>query len=468
MPRRHETEPNFENVYEARALLDAVHSAAGEAPLTDRQQSQWDAASAYLEAVEERGREMIERVAADPRLIDGPPGLQGDRAGSSLRDTAMRHLDAAVRADEMPAEAAGRVEAMMGAQEHRSLAQRWAAAGSDPAYTRAFMKALSGPQGHLLWTPQESDAFRQVEAVRAELRGMGVGTGAAGGFQIPVIIDPAIRISSDGSISPIRELAEVRKEIGHEFRPVTSAHVTNTWTPEAQEVSDGSPTLASPVIKSFKSTSFVPFSFEYETAAYGGALGDLQRLLVDGYDQLTAQSFWDGNGTTEPQGLWTGINGSSSELAPATAETFDAAVDPYAVQNALPPRFQPGAVWMAALPTINKLSEAETANGSTRYPQVGEVESVLLRKRLHENSTMPGTDGIDPAVTAANPVLAYGNLKRAYTIVDFAGSTVELVPHLFGDANRPTGQRGLLLWARVGAGVVIDNAVRVLNVATAV
>jgi HK97 family phage major capsid protein len=298
------------------------------------------------------------------------------------------------------------------------------------------------------------------------MRAMQAGINASGGFQIPVVIDPAIRISSDGSISPIRQLAEVRREIGQEFRPVTSAHVTNQWTAESVEVPDNSPTLASPSIKSFKTTSFVPFSFEYETASYGGAISDLTRLLVDGYDQITAEAFLNGNGSTQPQGLWTGLDGTASELSPAVAETFNTNVDPYTVQNTLPPRFQADAVWLADIATINKLSEAETSNGAPRYPRVGDAEPVLLRKRLHEYSNMRGVSDVNAAATADNPILIYGDIRRCYTIVDFAGSTVELVPHLVGANRRPTGERGLLLWSRVGAGVVIANAARVLNVAT--
>jgi HK97 family phage major capsid protein len=318
----------------------------------------------------------------------------------------------------------------------------------------------------LLWTPQEAEAYRRVEAVRAEMRAMQVGTGATGGFQIPTVIDPAIRISSDGSISPIRQLASVRQEIGHEFKPVTSAHVTNQWTAESTEVPDNSPTLASPTIKSFKSTSFVPFSFEYQTASFGGAIADLTRLLVDGYDQLSNEAFLNGNGTTAPQGLWTGLDGTASELSPAVAETFNANVDVYSVQNALPPRFQRNAAWLMDLATINKISEAETANGAPRYPNIGDANPVLLRKPVHEWSNMRSSADINANQTADNPVLIYGDIRQTYTIVDFAGSTVELVPHLVGANRRPTGERGLLLWSRVGAGVVIANAARVLNVAT--
>jgi HK97 family phage major capsid protein len=452
---------------EAREVLAEIHASAEGRDLDPAEQAEWTRATSYLEAAEAREAELKRRYFAGELGVDGPVGGTHRRTpGGETRDIAMRYLERAVTDGTLPAKAAERVEALMGARENGSLAARWAAAGSNPNYVSAFFKALSGERGHLLWTPQEADAYRRVETVRAEMRAMQVGAGASGGFQVPTVIDPAIRISSDGSISPIRQLASVRQEIGHEFKPVTSAHVTNQWTAESVEVPDNSPTLASPTIKSFKSTSFVPFSFEYQTASFGGAIADLTRLLVDGYDQLSNEAFLTGNGTTAPQGLWTGLDGTASELSPAVAETFNANVDVYGVQNALPPRFQRNAAWLMDLATINKISEAETANGAPRFANIGDANPVLLRKPVHEWSNMRSTADINAAQTADNPVLIYGDIRQTYTIVDFAGSTVELVPHLVGANRRPTGERGLLLWSRTGAGVVIANAARVLNVAT--
>ncbi|MBQ0863379.1 MULTISPECIES: phage major capsid protein [Streptomyces] len=445
---------------EMRSRLEEIHDRAGNRPLDEDEQREWDQLVTLARAVENN-------------YFDRPIGNdRRHRYGHGLRDTTMRNIEHAMQDStaELDADSAERIERMLkpvAAGDPEPFANRFLAASSDPAYLGAFMKGLSGERGHLLWTAGEAEAYRRVEQVRSELRAMSAGTTTTGGFQIPTVIDPAIRISSDGSISPLRQLAEVRQEVGHVFRPVTSAHVTNEWTAEHAEMSDGTPTLASPSITAMKSTSFVPFSFEYQSAAFGGAVQELTMLLQDGLDQLTAEAFLNGNGTTQPQGLWTGLNGTASELSPAVAETFNTADDVYATQNQLPPRFQPNAVWLAGLPTINKLSEAETTNGAPRYPHVGDQSPVLLRKRLYEYSNMRGVSDIDTAVTADNPVLIYGDIRQTYCIVDFAGSSVELVPHLFGDNNRPTGERGVILWARTGAGVVIANAARAMNVATA-
>ena len=46
------------------------------------------------------------------------------------------------------------------------------------------------------------------------------------------------------------------------------------------------------------------------------------------------------------------------------------------------------------------------------------------------------------------------------------GSQIEIVQHLVGSNRRPTGQRGAWLWMRYGSDSVVDNAFRMLNVAT--
>jgi HK97 family phage major capsid protein len=89
----------------------------------------------------------------------------------------------------------------------------------------------------------------------------------------------------------------------------------------------------------------------------------------------------------------------------------------------------------------------------------------LLSRAMNELSNMDGS--INPAATETNYPLAYGDFGAGMVIVDRIGSTLELVPHLFGPNRRPTGQRGALLWFRTGADVVIPDAFRLLSIPTA-
>lgn len=54
-----------------------------------------------------------------------------------------------------------------------------------------------------------------------------------------------------------------------------------------------------------------------------------------------------------------------------------------------------------------------------------------------------------------------GDFSR-FVIIDRIGLTIELIPHIVGTNHRPTGQRGLFAYWRVGSKVVDAGAFRAL------
>ena len=88
---------------------------------------------------------------------------------------------------------------------------------------------------------------------------------------------------------------------------------------------------------------------------------------------------------------------------------------------------------------------------------------MLLGRGMFENSNMDAA--VNAAATEANYLAILGDWNQ-YVIADRVGSTVEIVQHLVGDNGRPTGERGMWLWGRVGANAVVTSAFRMLNVAT--
>jgi hypothetical protein len=49
---------------------------------------------------------------------------------------------------------------------------------------------------------------------------------------------------------------------------------------------------------------------------------------------------------------------------------------------------------------------------------------------------------IDAAATANNSMAVYGDIAKAFFIVDRVGFTLEIIPNLIGANQRPTGERG--------------------------
>jgi HK97 family phage major capsid protein len=138
--------------------------------------------------------------------------------------------------------------------------------------------------------------------------------------------------------------------------------------------------------------------------------------------------------------------------------------DIYAVQNALPPRFQLRASWNANLSIINTLRQMETTNCALKFPGLQDNPAMLLGRTMYENSNM---DGMFDAARHGEQLPAAVRVFENFVVVDRLGSTLELVPHLVGSNRRPTGQRGALLWFRTGSNVVVPQAFRLLNIATA-
>jgi predicted phage gp36 major capsid-like protein len=138
----------------------------------------------------------------------GQAALAGDRDQNGDHRTigefgeARRTIDTAARSGLLPDHAAEKATQLVeqGSTRDRSLAARWAVAAGDPNYLTCFAKLLTAPtRGHLLWNEREQAAYRHAAEVQSELRAMSL-TDASGGFMVPLTVDPAIMLTSSGSI----------------------------------------------------------------------------------------------------------------------------------------------------------------------------------------------------------------------------------------------------------------------------
>jgi HK97 family phage major capsid protein len=285
-------------------------------------------------------------------------------------------------------------------------------------------------------------------------------TSNAGGYMVPLTLDPSIILTSAGSINPLRRISRVVQTVSNTWQGVSSAGVTAEWKAEAAQAADASPTLANPSVPVYFGDAFVPYSFEVgmDAASFEQELG---KLLVDAADQLMATAYTTGSGTGQPTGIITALTGTGSEINAATDDAF-AKADVYTIQNALPARFSANAQWCANLSIINTMSQFETTNGARLFPELSDGR--LLNRPINELSNMDGTVTTTGAVS--NFVLLYGDFSN-FVIVDRIGTTIELVPHLVGANMRPTGQRGALMWFRTGSDSVNDNAFRMLDAQSA-
>lgn len=254
-------------------------------------------------------------------------------------------------------------------------------------------------------------------------------------------------------------LARVETITTDSWKGVSSAGVTWSFDAEAAEVSDDSPTLAQPVVNVHKAQGFIPFSIEVQ-GDYPGFASEMQTLLVEGYSELLVQKFTTGSGSGEPTGLVTALDANTNVEVDVTTSNQLGADDVYGLWDALPIRYRPDATWMSSVSIMNQIRQLGTnagANFSVNITQ--ETIPRLFGHTYAENDYMDDFSVVEGATQAE--ILIVGDFS-GYLIAQRAGMSVELVPHLFGASNRPTGQRGLYSWARVGGNSINDLAFRLL------
>lgn len=334
--------------------------------------------------------------------------------------------------------------------DDRSTIARMALATSSPEYLRAWSKMARG-QAHMI-SPDEQRALERAMSL----------TDTQGGYLVPFQLDPTIILTSDGSKSQIRQAARKVVATGDVWNGVSAGAVSWRWATEASEAGDNAPTFGQPTVPVYRADGFVPISIE-ALQDEANVTTEVGRLLAEGKDILEAEAFATGSGSNQPTGLVTALAGTSSEVAPTTAETF-AVADIYKMEESLPARYRMNASWVANKRIYNLVRQFDTQGGAQMWERIGNGQpNELLGYPALESEDMDGS--WDATATANNYVLAYGDMSN-YVIADRIGMTIEFIQNLVGANRRPTGQRGWFAYYRVGADVVNEAGLRLLNLAT--
>jgi HK97 family phage major capsid protein len=302
-------------------------------------------------------------------------------------------------------------------------AARYASVLADVNYHTAWLKVVRDPaRGQAEWTPEEQAAVSRVSAIS---RAMAESPGSAGGYIVPLYVDPAIVITGTGAAAAIRSVANVKTITTQTYNGATAGQVTASVLAENAAFPDGTPALAQVQIPTYKLGAYVPASFEaYEDIA--DLAQDVSMLFTDAKANLEASLFVTGTGTAQPKGVLTAVSAvTASRVSPATGGTL-AAADIFTVHAALPPRFResPSArrAWLANVGVIDKVRQFGTSNVYYAFT-VNATEgapAALVGDTLIEASPMSSS------ITTGQDVLLYGSFDRYY-IIDRVGPTVEFI-----------------------------------------
>lgn len=423
-----------------RGLLDEIEQLEEREALAERAFAVADRGGRHISPGDDRGAPNA-GSRDDPFDLDSmriSPFADPEQVAGQLRGRARTAVE---RMEDVDDEHRQRITDLLNrADEHGNLARRVLQCGS-PAYERAFSSYLAG-------RPLDND----------ESRALSVGTDSEGGFAVPVQLDPTIILTSDGSVNPVRGLARQVTITTKEWQGVTSTGASASYAAEGAEATDDAPALArgGPVTPQ-RAHMFVPFSYEVEQD-WGMMRQELSTVIQEAKEDLEATQFVTGDGVApNPQGVVTGLTASET-VSTATAGTF-AAADVYSVENALPSRFRTRAQWIFNKTVGNDIRQFASSDGHDLWERIGAgMPPLVLGYPRNEATAMSSS-----STTTGNNILLLGDF-RYYLIVDRVGMSIELVPHVFGANQRPTGERGIYAFWRNSGDVIAPNAFRRLQV----
>jgi HK97 family phage major capsid protein len=317
-------------------------------------------------------------------------------------------------------------------------------------YRSAFAKAVTSPAP--AWTAEEARAI-------AEFRAMSGGVDTAGGFGVPVLIDPSIILTSGAAAAPVLDLARIVTITTDEWKGVSSAGVSWSYDDEGTQVSDDAPTLAQPTVPVYTARGFIPYSLEVGED-YPSFAAEMRRLLDAGYIDLVAQQTITGSGSSSPTGIFTALDANTNVEVIVTTDGAFGAVDLLKVWKSLPERYRGSATWIMSTDVENEV-RSFSANSQGSFYTINLAEGGignLFGRPVRTTDYAPEFTG----TTGAANILVVGDFSN-FLVAQRAGMSLELVPHLFGANGRPTGQRGWFAYARHGFDSVNDLGFRILQ-----
>lgn len=376
------------------------------------------------------------------------------KAGNTMRDQTLEMVDDLYR-DTFSSDALDHIDRLV-RDDEAGLESGYLLAAGQPAYASAFAKLVRAkPNTNAGLTEEEAFAFSEVERMD-RLRAMGSGT-TAGGYAVPISLDPTVTLTSDGTLNPFRQIADVQTIPGNTWQGVSSDGVSAAFTAEGTEAADGAPTFAQPTCTLRRAQCFVPFSIEIGED-FAALQFELNRMFSDAKDQLEAGEFLTATGTApHPVGIL-GVQGLTTAAKVVTAATAAMAIgDVYSLVEALPARYQPNATVLGHPSTFDAIYRL-VGGGSTEPPIMVTRDGSVVGRNKAELSTM------DTALTTGKQLLLIGDFQAGMAIRDRVGARVEIVPHLLGTARGyPTAMRGAFYYWRTAVAIKSANAFRYLS-----
>lgn len=465
-------------ITDMQTRLTEMQAAAGVQPLGEDDRAEWAALQqAILEFTGAKGeaedrRKVVESFAANPknreehrslvvptksRLPEDLYDLTEYRSRTSSQEgmVALMRDGARKIADQVsfPHPRADRDKAV--AKINRIIES----SGDDPTFVNLLI-ATSSPT-YLRGVAKKAAGYNDLlsPAERAAIATVGSGNLAAGGYMVPVILDPAVIPTSDGASNPLRQISRVETlaGAGNTWNGVTSAGITLSYGPaEGGAISENTMTFGQPTVTVQPVKGEVKFSVE-SPEDQPRLLGELAIVIQDARDMLEADQFVNGVGTTVfPSGVVATL--AATSYVGTTGDGFDL-TDVTTLVGRLPDRFEPRARFLGHRTVYGAYEDLQAALGGTSVRDLNAGQQATLKGYPRHNTSAMDVD----LVTAGSQVLLFGDFNN-FLIVDKVGLAIQDAGFVRDGNGALTGQRALFIHYRNSSVILVDNAFRLLQI----
>lgn len=285
---------------------------------------------------------------------------------------------------------------------------------------------------------------------------LSIGVDTDGGYLVPDTYEKNL-IAALNDTMVVRKLAHTFiTACGVHKIPVVASHGTANWVEESGEIPETTETFGQQHIGAHKLTALIKISEELLNDSAFDLEEYFQREFTRRITNAEEIAFLTGDGNGKPTGLLDADTGAEVGVTSASANeiTADEIINLY---YSLRAPYRSKAVWLLNDSTVNAIRLLKDKNGQYLWqPSLKEgTPDMLLGRPVYTSTAFP-------SIGAGQKAVAFGDLSY-YWIGDREGITFRRLNELYA----AKGQVGFLATKRVDAKLILPEAVKVLQMASA-
>jgi len=296
------------------------------------------------------------------------------------------------------------------------------------------------------------NAMRSKAAGYEVLNALQVGTDSEGGYLVPDEFERTL-VEALEEENIFRGMAKIiQTASGDRKIPVVASKGTASWVDEEGAIPESDDAFGQVSIGAYKLATMIKVSEELLNDSVFNLESYIAREFARRIGAKEEESFFIGDGTGKPTGIFNATGGAELGVtaASATAITVDEIMDLF---YSLKSPYRKNAVFVMNDSTVKAIRKLKDGNGQYLWQPsltAGQPDTILNRPVK--------TSAYVPAIAAGAKVIAFGDFGY-YWVADRQGRSFQRLNELFA----ATGQVGFKATQRVDGKLILPEAIKVLQ-----